>query len=367
MIGADGCQLNGFTLRNGKARYGGGIFLDKAGMTIKNNTIEDNVADHNGGGLYISGYPGTTKSGIYFDIENNVIQKNEAAGYKGGLGGGMFVTDSRAGIRINDNTIGGKPGDGNKAKWGGGGIWIEDTPIIDIAENEISQNITDGHGGGVVIHGGSGNSSLRENKIHYNLAYGNYGGGVYVIGGTFVSKNSITGNRIDNRSLGRGGGIAVSCLDHLSPVLENNFINNNFADYGAGIHMHRADRILIINNSVAFNRANPDLKAGGGVHVVDGRFVLQNNILWGNKDDLRVVTGSSILIHNDIEDGDGFGKLGNISSDPKFVDQSDLHITSTSGAINAGDPAGGPKDDIDGQRRSLTTPDIGADEFMEKE
>jgi Right handed beta helix region len=367
VIGADGCQLNGFTMRNGKAENGGGIFLEKASMTtIKNNIIEDNIAEYDGGGLYIAGYMGGTMH-PYLDIHNNIIRRNKTLGIKGGCGGGIFVRDSKGGIRIFKNIIGGKVNDGNTSKWDGGGICVEGTSIIDIEDNEISHNITEiGHGGGVEIHGGTANSSLSKNKIHYNLSRGNYGGGVYVVGGTFISKNSIMSNMIDNFRLGRGGGIAVSCLERLTPIVENNFIYNNFADYGGGIHVDRGDRILIINNTIAFNRANPDLKAGGGVHVEsEGRCILLNNIVWENKDDfMEVITGACILDHNDIEDGDGLGKNGNISSDPKFVSPPyDLHIKSSSGAIDGGNPKGAPKDDIDDERRS-PKPDIGADEFI---
>jgi hypothetical protein len=368
VIGAEGSQLNGFTLRNGQAVNGGGIYLDGISMTIKNNTIEDNVAGENGGGLYIANYPGA-KSHMYLDIQNNIIRRNRTTGYKGGCGGGIFVTKSKGGIRINNNTIGGQIGDGNTSKWSGGGIWVEDTGIIDIEDNEISQNVAEiGHGGGVVITGGTSNSNLSKNKIHYNTTYRNYGGGVYVFGGTFISKNSIMGNISQNSPLSYGGGIAASCQDHLFPIIENNFINGNYANYGGGIYVILGDRTLIINNSIAFNYRNPDLKAGGGVHVAaNGGCILLNNIIWDNGDDLmEEVKGSCILDHNDIKDGDGYGKLGNINSDPKFVSQYDLHITATSGAINAGNHAGAPEDDIDNQRRSRK-PDIGADEFKGKE
>ena len=376
VVGANEAQLNGFTLRNGRAEQGGGIFLDKGRMIIKNNLIEDNVAEFDGGGLYISGHPSLhpsdekpQKQHPYTDICYNIIRRNEALGHRGGFGGGILVRDSKGGIRITNNVIGGQLGDGNTAKGAGGGIYVESTPIIDIEDNEISQNTAEnGHGGGVVIFGGTANSNLSKNKIHHNnLIHGNYGGGVYVVGGTVISRNSIMNNVTMNFQLGRGGGIAVSSLDYLTPTVENNFIYNNSADYGGGIHVDRSgfiDFILIVNNSIAFNKRNSDLHAGGGVHVAaDGRCILLNNIIWDNSDDFKEeLPGSCVLDHNDIKDGDGFGKLGNISSDPKFVSRDDLHIVETSPAIDAGNPAGAPKEDIDGQRRSRI-PDIGADEF----
>jgi hypothetical protein len=52
-------------------------------------------------------------------------------------------------------------------------------------------------------------------------------------------------------------------------------------------------------------------------------------------------------------------------SDPGFVNPAavDLHLTSSSPAINAGDPSSYPADDIDGQARPMgSAPDAGADE-----
>ncbi len=59
------------------------------------------------------------------------------------------------------------------------------------------------------------------------------------------------------------------------------------------------------------------------------------------------------------------GKDANsISADPLFLSASDLHITCTSPAADAGTPLPGVGPDIDGQPRSLTAPDMGADEIV---
>ncbi len=54
---------------------------------------------------------------------------------------------------------------------------------------------------------------------------------------------------------------------------------------------------------------------------------------------------------------------GTISADPMFIAYPmDLHISATSPCDGAGTPAGAPAVDMDGDTRSSTTPDIGADE-----
>ncbi len=59
------------------------------------------------------------------------------------------------------------------------------------------------------------------------------------------------------------------------------------------------------------------------------------------------------------------GDINSINVAPLFVSNSDLHLTPANGSLdNYGTPAGGILTDIDGDGRSLFTPDIGADEFL---
>jgi hypothetical protein len=359
VVGADAATLDGFALRNGRATYGGGLFLERGTMTIVNNTIEDNVASSGGGGIYLGSVP---KAPPYTDVDNNVIRRNKVTSDKGGTGGGIHVAGSEAGVRITHNTIGGKPGDGNTARWGGGGVYVESTPVFQIERNVISQNsVEKGHGGGVFIIDGSPNATLGENEIRFNSISGNLGAGIYSIGGTFVFRNHVAGNTVLN-SPSWGGGIAVESPAGTPPRLENNFFHGNEAEKGAGIFLRSGRDIIVMNNSVAGNR--PDApNAGAGLYVAaDATCILQNTILWGNGDDLHEeVSGACRLEHNDIEDGDGAGQNGNISANPLFAASDDLHVGAGSPVIDAGQAAAAPKIDIDGQARSAKV-DIGADE-----
>jgi len=62
-----------------------------------------------------------------------------------------------------------------------------------------------------------------------------------------------------------------------------------------------------------------------------------------------------------LQSGTGFESHG-IAANPGFVSSTDLHARAPA-LNNAGAPLGSVLDDIDGDVRSLTTPDIGADEF----
>ena len=52
-----------------------------------------------------------------------------------------------------------------------------------------------------------------------------------------------------------------------------------------------------------------------------------------------------------------------ISGDPLYVSTTDLHLTAGSPCLNTGTPIAGITNDYDGNTRSATTPDIGADEY----
>lgn len=360
VVGADGAVLDGFTLRNGQASSGGGIRVVNAAMTIKNNTIEDNTASNVGGGIYISGHP---QQPPFTDITNNIIRRNQVTSDQGGTGGGIHVTKSASGIRITNNTIGGALGDGNKARWGGGGIYVEQTPVIQIERNKITQNsVSKGHGGGVMITDGSPNATLAENLIEYNSANGNYGGGVYSIGGTFVSRNRIGKNSLFNQP-SWGGGIVIDSPSGTPPRIENNFLYGNLAHKAGGIYLLRGQNVIFMNNSLSANKPDQP-NAGGGMYVAAGATcILQNTILWGNGDDLYEENADACtLSHNDIEDGDDNGVNGNISANPLFVAYDDLHISSGSPVIDAGRSAAAPSIDIDGDPRGGKV-DIGADEL----
>jgi len=121
-----GTILDGFTIRNGDNWGGGGILVQSAVMTIKNNTIENNSAESYGGGIFIHSAPSAPP---YMDIENNTIQNNQVTGISG-KGGGICVWHSGNSVRISRNIIGGEPGKGNRATYKGGGIYLEETPIF---------------------------------------------------------------------------------------------------------------------------------------------------------------------------------------------------------------------------------------------
>jgi parallel beta-helix repeat protein len=102
--------LDGFTVANGHADCGGGVFLEESSPTISNNTITGNSADWSGGGLCLYYYSSPT-------IVNNTIVGNSATRD----GGGLWLNWSYP--TIANSTIA-----GNSAQ-NGGGLYTASFPI----------------------------------------------------------------------------------------------------------------------------------------------------------------------------------------------------------------------------------------------
>jgi hypothetical protein len=146
-LGITIARIDGFTIRNGKANYGGGIYCLSSSITISNNTITGNFADSVGGGICCD-YSSPK-------ILNNNIIGNSAL-YNGG---GIFCKNSSP--TISNNTI-----VANIAVNGGGIFCWNFYPII-------SNNIVAFNSSGTYIYGGP--PTLRNNCVYNTDGY-NYSG-----------------------------------------------------------------------------------------------------------------------------------------------------------------------------------------------
>jgi hypothetical protein len=115
------CSLEGFTITNGKADFGGGINANGCLAMIKNCVINENISIHQGGGIYecngiIQNNMITVNSSggglrwCFGTIQNNMIWMNSAT-----TGGGLYGCDMG---NLLNNTIW-----NNKATVSGGGLY----------------------------------------------------------------------------------------------------------------------------------------------------------------------------------------------------------------------------------------------------
>lgn len=122
------CRIDGFTVRNGRSTYGGGIYCNSSTATITHNIIMSNTATGSGGGVYSSGSSPM--------IANNWIVGNATDCSDGSdNGGGVYCRNTSAPVpTIVNNTIA-----CNSAS-NGGAIYISSTAGPIIVNNIVASN-----------------------------------------------------------------------------------------------------------------------------------------------------------------------------------------------------------------------------------
>lgn len=183
--------VTGFTIRNGLADGGGGIYVQPTGtVLLRANIIELNVAGLDfdsgfGGGIFIGPGFGTVL------IDSNILRDNIAGSAGGGIFEGGGITSISGNLII-----------GNRTKNGGGGIFAGRASVVG---NFIVGNDSDYNGAGVSV----GPGVLRNNTILGNTI-GLPSGAANTGSGSLISRNIIGWN-----TAGFPGGRAqgLSCAD----------------------------------------------------------------------------------------------------------------------------------------------------------
>ena len=314
-----GAVLRGFTVRNGRARNGGGIYLGAYGV-VEECTVSNNVAGDYGGGLYLA---------------TNALVRN---------------------CTISSNF----------ADWCGGGIYfyaggrIEDTAVL--------RNFVDGYGGGLYFEGNNRGKGAVATRLMVagNVADWEYGGGV--CGWDYSDAVIEDSTFVTNRSVALGGGIYL-CGG--GAVRRCKLFGNRADDYGGGIY---ADYIAAVESClIAGNWAG---SYGGGVYIY--QTPMWNLTIVGNQSDQyaggiyttpsvplcdSIVTGNTAPSYPNVEgvsaeycciDPPPAG-TGNFAGPPGFADAGagDYRLATNSPCLDAGSPAGFPARDLDGVSRGL--------------
>ncbi|MFC2092746.1 ATP-binding protein [Bacteroidota bacterium] len=233
--------IEGFTIRNGKALIGGGIYCTSKNFIIKNNYIQHNIADNYGSGIAC-----LNKSNPI--ILNNKIENNKITNPNRG-GGTIYCFMSTPVIKSNKIL--------NNKAYTGSGIYCNSNSSPKIIFNEISNNNAYNTGGGIMVNLNS-SPLIKRNKVYKNYA---------AIGGGGIScyRNSnplIEDNEIyENSTQGFGGGFDI--WFESSPIIRNNFVSSNSSAFGAGINCWRDCNPEIINCMISNNKSRNN---GGGIY-----------------------------------------------------------------------------------------------------
>ncbi len=159
--------IDGFTLTNGSASYGGGMILNYSSPTLMNVTVSSNYAN-DGGGMYLDNSSPTMK--------NVTVSDNSARS----SGGGMFL-DANSPTLTNVTIL------GNSATYGGGMFLYYSSPTM--KNVTVSDNSASSSGGGMFLDNPS-YPTLTNVMITGNTAFYN-GGGVFLISSCPTINNSV--------------------------------------------------------------------------------------------------------------------------------------------------------------------------------
>src|ERR1043166_7249209 len=174
--------ISGLTIRNGSSSSeGGGIYNDRAALTLNNCVVSGNFSSFDGGGIYNYGQGGSAT----LTLNSSTVSGNSTPGNFQGGGIYNFGQSGSATVMLNKSTV-----SGNFAG-SGGGILNYSAPMI-ITDSTISANSAASYGGG--IFNTFATLTISNSTVSGNAAQ--YGGGIYNISSsTLTLRNSTVRDR----------------------------------------------------------------------------------------------------------------------------------------------------------------------------
>jgi hypothetical protein len=339
----------------------GSVGTDNDNIRVENNAIRRAIL-----GVYNAGASAANPN------TGNVITRNDLTGTgtervrRGGVLG--FFHD---GIEVSLNAIGGI--DSNEgADAYGIALGVQDVTATVVASGGItnalvsrnriqgitSVNTTGFSAFGIGISGGTGANTVVNNMISGVTAPStapDLVSGIFVVGAvgssTRLHYNSIalTGDRGTVATQSPGFGIAISGADP-AVELRNNAVSNTQIASGGGAG---AQAYAIGTASTTFANLDTNYNAyfSGGAAAA------------GFRSGSLAVTAGTTYATLALWQAAVADDANALFADPLYVSDSDLHLQAASPAQNVATPLATVTVDIDGNARSATTPDIGADEF----
>ena len=348
--------VSGFTLTGGDGFEGGGVLVDGADPRLTSLIVEDCDSYWGGGGISLQW--------SCAELQDVVARENRSDDVGGGLyvlgstvemtdvtltanegdiaAGGLYVVGSTLTARrlvVEENTTADDAGGvlvrestaefdglvvrGNVAPYAAGGMYVYvDTDLV-IENARFEGNSATGYGGGLSL------STLGDVTLSNVSVLGNEGGsggGISIDSGNVTITNLIVAGNV---AIERGGGMSVRWVD---PELVNaTIVGNQAGQEGGGLYTLSSEP-LVRNTLIGLNWAS----AGGGVWVDPGytdRPTFEHSDLWGNAP--QEILGMDHPA----------GADGNLADDPLLLDttpanalQWDLHLDTSSPAVDAGEP-----------------------------
>jgi hypothetical protein len=339
------------------------IYVDASNVS----GIEDGTQAHpynriqEGLGVALSGDTVRVAAGTYFEnitLKDGVMLMGAGAKVThidgGGAGSVVTANNLGTGAVLDGFTLTNGSGTWEGSYTYDGGLYVLNSTLV-LKNCIVTGNwSSDGPGG---IQGRDSTVEIRNCTFSDNSGW--WGAAISLL----KSEAEIAGSIIDESSSGYGGAVYIS--DSSQVMMENNLIMHTVSSVPA-IGIGASSTVTITNNTIVDNFGNGIATNIYPVGFETGSATIQNNILWGNNDDLVNLSPT----YSDIEDGDP-GE-GNISTYPMFINptQKDYRLRPESLCIDKGINDGAPKVDMEGDPRpidgdgdGMDVVDMGADEF----
>jgi predicted outer membrane repeat protein len=298
---------------------GGAIYEDNTTVlfSVSDSTINNNVAESSGGGIYANGSVTLSNSVVNFNVasggsggalhnkEGSTITATNTTVFQNtarGVGGGIY-TDNSTGTFTNDNISnnasesdgGGLDFDGatltltgtsisNNSAEAGGGLFASLLTTATITGGSFNGNIaigtttTGAQGGAMVL---DGTASITNATIHNNTAHSS-GGGIYFDGSSLTVASSNISNNVSADA--NGGGIYDDVSGTL--ILLGDFISGNTAanSQGGGVYVDASlfsdlSGTTAVGNTITQNTA----ESGGGIYIEAAHVTFNASLISGNR------------------------------------------------------------------------------------
>ncbi|MCD0458259.1 choice-of-anchor Q domain-containing protein [Roseiconus lacunae] len=300
-------------IANGTSGSGGGILNLGGSMEVKSSTIGGNTANRAGGGIEVTANSSTTLADIILGSDGNGIVGNSVRENAApGNGGGLHISGNGV-VTIHQSSV------SDNAAIEGGGLWNSPSGTLTVSDSSIINNSAVRGGGLFSEVSTTGVTTVVQSTFTDNIADGDEatdgGGGIHNLGLMSVTGSSLTGNTATGTS-GSGGGVAnAGTLSITASDISANTANRA----GGGIETLDGSVTSLIDTDLTENVAGPGAMAapgnGGGLHISgagnvsiiggnisDNQAAREGGGLW-NGSGVMTVIGS--VISGNIASGDG--------------------------------------------------------------
>ena len=224
--------ISNSTITGNRAQNGGGIVNQVGTLDIEDNTvISKNAAPYGGGIFNIAVAPNNSTHPSTVETHSSTITGNKSVGGgSGGYGAGIWSAGGKAEVDVLDGTVISK----NISGAGGGGGIANFSGKVHVYDSTVTGNKTVAAGGGIFSFNTGGYADVNEIKvdnstISLNIAATYGGGGIFVQDSPLTLTNSTISS---NKTSGKGGGVFAYSSTYNNFATDGDTFFKNVAGHG---------------------------------------------------------------------------------------------------------------------------------------